>query len=299
MNGDILYLRTADGEQLFVPDEEVRFLAWGNGGAPPVKFLTRKGYKQHGATEIDYLLDPRSISVQLWRAPACSRQAYWDNRLALHEFLRHNRGGPLWFVLRQPNGAERALVVRADPGLQFPMPGTDTNNWDVEESIDFTAFDPIWFDPDCHTAVTACIVDQQLVFPITFPIRFGGSGYLSSLTVTYAGTWATYPTLTVYGPYTSAILKNIATGAMIYLTVSIPAGDKRILDLTPGAQRLTDSLGVNKFTDLGVDSDLVGFCLKPNPEVAGGIQEIQALFTGGALGTSALQIDYYDRYFAI
>src|SRR4030042_1316125 len=201
MVGDIIYLQTADGEQLFVPDDEVKFLTSGNFGAPPVDFITRKGYQQHGVTEVDYLLEPRTITAELWHSPACSRQQYWDNRLALHEYLRHNRGGPLLFVLRQPNGALRALVVRANPGLQFPMPGTDINNWNVDEAVDFLAQDPIWFDPDIHSGFVASALDLNLVFPITFPIRFGIAGRLSEATITYAGTWVSYRTLRLYGTY--------------------------------------------------------------------------------------------------
>ena len=299
MVGDIIYLQTADGEQLFVPDDEVKFLTYGNFGAPPVTFLTRKGYQQHGVTEVDYLLEPRTITAELWHSPACSRQQYWDNRLALHEYLRHNRGGPLLFVLRQPGGSKRALVVRANPGLQFPMPGTDINNWNVDEAVDFLANDPIWFDPDGHSELVVSALDLNLVFPITFPIRFGIAGSLSSISITYAGTWVSYPTLTLYGPYSQCIIDNMTTGVRITLSVAITGAERRILTLTPGEHSLVDGFGANRFSDLDVSSDLVDFCLRPDPEVAGGVNVIQATFVGGTVGVSGMQIGWHDRYFAI
>lgn len=299
MTGDILYFQTFDGNEIFFPDDEVKILTWGNAGAPPVNFITRKGYLQHGSSEVGYLLEPRTISVELWHSPACTRQQYWDNRLALHEFLRHNRGGPFQYVLRQPNGNKRALTVRANPGLQFPAPEISDNNWSIDETIDLIAFDPIWFNPDLNRLYLSGAVNQQLIFPITFPIFFGSSHVLAYATITYTGTWITYPTLTVIGPYTAVAIKNVQADATIYLTVPIGAADRRIITLTPGAQTVTDGFGVNKFGDLGDSSNLVGFGLLPDPLAPGGQQLIVADFTGGAAASSALQIDYLDRYFAI
>ncbi len=300
MTGDIIYLQTADGNNLYVPSDNVKILVWGNAGAPPTNFITRRGYLQHGSTEVQYLLEPRTITAELWHSPACSRQEYWDNRLALHEFLRPNRGGPFQFILREPNGSERALTVRANPGLQFPIgnPG-ENNNWNVDEAIDLIAFDPIWFDPTLHRLYLSGAVNQQLVFPITFPIFFGSTHVLAYDTIMYAGTWVSYPTLTVVGPYTAVAIKNVQANATIYLTVPIGAADRRIITLTPGAQSVTDGFGVNKFGDLGEDSNLVDFGLLPDPLAPGGQQLIVADFTGGAALTSALQIEYMDRYYAI
>jgi hypothetical protein len=297
--GDILYLQTFDGKTVFVPDEDIRFLVYGGFGAPDVNWITRKGYRQHGETEVDYLLDKRTISIRLWRSPACSRQQYWDNRLALHEFLRHNRNGPLTFVLREPDGAKRALTVRANPGLQFPMPDAESNNWSVDDTIDFVAFDPIWFNPDLHSSYIATIINLNLVFPITFPIQFGSASIISSSSITYQGTWVSYPTITLFGPYTSAVVENVTTGIRIYLTVAIAGTERRIITLTPGSQSIVDGNGVNHFGDLGSNSNLVDFNLRPDPETPGGVQIIQATFLGGITGTTAFQIDYQDRYFGI
>lgn len=297
--GDIIYLQTFDGNEIFLPDDDVKIRTWGNAGAPPVNFITRKGYKQHGTTEVDYLLEPRTLSVELWHSPACTRQQYWDNRLALHEFLRHNRGGPFRFVLREPNGNLRALTVRANPGLTFPPPDIADNNWSVDETIDLIAFDPVWYDPDSHTDFISGAVSQNLVFPITFPIIFGSTHIVSSEQITYAGTWISYPTLTLFGPFASATIRHIEKNVFIQLTAPVGGGDLRRIDLTPGAQSVTDQFGNNKLADLGVTSNFVAFGLYPDPEVAGGIQTITADFTGGSAGGSAMQIEWHDRFFAI
>lgn len=297
--GDIIYLQTFDGEELFVPDPEIRFLTYGNFGAPPVTFLTRKGYKQHGVTEIDYLLEPRTISVQIWQDVRCTRQEYWDKRLALHEFLRHNRGGPIQFTLRQPNGQLRALKVRANPGLSFPMGSPEENGWTIDEPLDFLAMDPIWFNPDTPAVFVSSVVQEELVFPITFPILFESGGVVSTGSITYLGTWPSFPTIRIYGPYTTATITNVTTGISVYMTVAIAAGERRTIDLTPGSQSVRDGFGVNRFSELGAQSNMVDWNLRPHPEVANGIQNVQASFVGGTAGQTAFEISYQERYFAL
>lgn len=297
--GDVLHIETFDGEELWFTDPDVKLLAYGNFGAPPQEFITRRGYRQNGSTEVDLLLQSRTISVELWHSPACDRQNYWDVRSELHDFLRPNRNGPITFTLRTPNGDLRSIIVRADPGLVFP-PQSNNNNWNIQEQLDFIAFNPLFFNSDQSINVLASSVQTDLVFPITFPIQFGVSGvFLTTGNITYLGTWKSYPTITLTGPYTRAVIINQQTGVVIYMSVAILAGEQRIIDLTPGEQSITDANGVNKFSDLGAGTNLIDFALLPDPEVAGGIQEITIQLVDGINGTSAAELDYFERFFAL
>lgn len=298
--GDVIHIVTADGNELFFTGPDVLLLAYGNLGAPPTDYITRKGYKQHGVTEIDFLLQPRTISVQLWRSAACDRQTYWDNRLALHEFLRPNRDGPLTFTLRTPNGDLRSITVRADPGMVFPSVEASNNNWALEEGVDFIAFDPVFRATGLTENSMSAATQTELVFPITFPISFGTSGEVFSTgTITYTGTWKSYPTITLTGPYTRAVITNQQTGVVIFMSVAIAAGEQRIITLTPGAQSIVDQNGNNRFSDLGAGTNLIGFAILPDPEVAGGQQEITVQLVDGVAGQSDASLSYYARYFAL
>lgn len=297
--GDVLQITTHDGNTLVLINDDVRLLAYGNLGASPTQFITRRGYKQNSVTEIDYLLQPRTISVELWHSPACDRQTYWDTRQALHNFLRPNRGGALTFTLRTPNGDVRSIIVRADPGLVFPAQ-SNNNNWNVQEPLDFVANDPTFFDATQTVTALASTTQTQLIFPITFPITFGTTDvFLTTGNFTYVGTWKSYPTITITGPYTRANIQHVTLGINIALSVAIGAGESRIIDLTPGAQSITDASGNNKFSDLGAGSDLVDFALYPDPEVPGGVQEITVQLVNGVGGVSSASIAYYNRYFAL
>jgi hypothetical protein len=296
--GDVLSITTYDGNTLYLIDTDVKFIAYGALGAPPTNYITRRGYRQNGSTEIDFLLQPRTITAELWHSPACDRQTFWDNRHALHEFLRPNRNGPLTFTLRTPNGDLRSIVVRADPGLVFPP--VEQNNWNLRESLDFIAFSPTFFDAVQTVTALSSTTQQQLIFPITFPITFGTSDvFLTTGNITYPGTWKTYPTITLTGPYTRAQIQNVTLGINIMLSVAIAAGESRIIDLTPGSQSIVDGSGNNKFSDLGAGSDLVDFAIYPDPEVAGGVQVITVQLVDGVGGISTATLSYFSRYFAL
>jgi hypothetical protein len=300
--GDVIYLTTFDRKSLFAPDDNFRVQAFNDFGSPPVDFQTRKGYHQHGATEVGYTLAPRTVSIAYWAAPSCTREEYWRRRTELLSFVRHNRGGPIVLTVVEAGGAKRALVVRANPGFKFPE-GADRNTWDVEETLDFVAFDPIWFDPTVIEPLCLSAAGTGLIFPITFPITFGSSGIRCSHSITYLGTWESFPTLELTGPFTGALIEHVESGYIIELVQAVTNGDKRVITLTPGSQSIVDSLGVNKFSDLGPSSNLVDFKLLPDPEMPGGIQTIQATFLGatsfGSVYAYTIQHDSARRYYRL
>lgn len=297
--GDLIHLTTYDGMELFFGDADVKLLTYGNLGSPPTEFITRRGYKQNGSSEVDWLLQSRTITVELWHSPGCDRQHYWDLRSELHSFLRPNRNGPITFTLRTPNGDLRSIIVRADPGMVFPAQANN-NNYSPQESFDFIAFDPTFFNSAQAVLTLSAATQLQLIFPITFPITFGTSDeFLTTGAITYLGTWKSYPIITLTGPYTRAVITNIDTGIVLFMSVAIGTGEQRIIDLTPGSQSITDALGNNKFSDLGAGSNLIDFALLPDPEVAGGIQTITIQLVDGVASVSGASLSYYERFFGI
>lgn len=299
MQIDTLSFTTYDGKVLKMPDNVFSFEDYGMFGAPPTNYQTRQGYQQQGVTEIAYNLAPREIEIDFYRAKACSRVEYWANREEVLNFFRPNRLGPLVFTVTRVDNSQRSLVVRANPGPQYPANLKSRNDWDVRETLSFTAFDPIWYDPNTVTLNVSSGFDTNLVFPITFPIRFGASGLAFPANITYLGTWKTYPIITLTGPYSSVLIESNAVNASVALITPIAAGDTRIIDLTPGAQSIVDGLGVSKFDELSSSSDLVNFAIVPDPEAAGGVQTLTINMFQGTNGVSAASIRYNSRYFGI
>jgi hypothetical protein len=128
--GDLHSIITADGKEFHVPDEENRFLFYAGYGAPPIEYLTRRHTNSTAKPKSITAFPPRG-NRSLWKKPACSRLQYWQNRAALHDLLRPNRGGSFQFMLTIPGGTKRAIYLDANPGATFTK--QVDNNWDIDE----------------------------------------------------------------------------------------------------------------------------------------------------------------------
>ena len=115
--GDFYSLTTYDGQVLEFPNQAGHFIEVGGFGMPPVNWITKQGYRQHGETEVGYILGRRQISLHLHYNPSYSRAQYWQNRALLIDFLRHNRSGPLTLTVQLP-GDSAADVSSYSPSGQ-------------------------------------------------------------------------------------------------------------------------------------------------------------------------------------
>lgn len=295
-------LQTYDGNELVLGsgfDVDINLIGNTGFGAPPVEYQTRRGYRQDGVTELTYNLLPRPVTVSVYHPHKSDRAAYWDLRQRLLDFLRPNRGGPLVYRIIRSDGSERALTVRADPGLTYPVTG-NRNSWDIEETITFIAHDPLWFDPTEAVPTISTDNGDELSFPAEAPFEFGIVGVqFSTGTLTYSGTWKTYPVLTLIGPYTSCAIYNRITGAALSFTTSIIAGERRIIDLTPGNQSVINTDGDNKFAELSPSSNLIDFYIQSELTENGTAHRLDAVFVGGTVGQSNFILEYFNRYFGI
>ncbi len=296
--GDLHEIKTADGVIEYFGNASQAIQVFGGYGAPPIDFQTAPNLSRVGLIERNYTLLARPIVLELWVKHAETLDSYWDNRARLHDLLRPNRGGPMTLTIQLPNGARRSIDVRANPGLQFSA--EPNNSWLIEESLELLAHSPIWYDETEESFISSGVFINELIFPITFPIQFGYS-FVTATTgaFVYAGTWETYPVITLTGPYTLAEIVNVVTGAQINMITPIGIGETRIITLEPGNIMITDGAGVLKFGDLDPESNLVQFQIKPVPEAPGGVNEIIAIMLGGIVGTSALTITFQNRYFGV
>lgn len=303
--GDVWRVETFDGEILHFSGQYALMEILGL-GAPPTQFITRKGYRQHGVTEVDYLLEPRVVSLQVQQDPPTDpttegglRQEYWDNRAALHDYFLPNRGGAATLILLEPDGAERAIDVRAMPGFEFNQP-VQGNDWRLAEPIILEAHDPTFYAPAATVISPAQTAAEQLVFESGFPRSFGPAGVQFTTGLIDdddLGSWRSYPVLTVTGPYNFATLQCVGTGAEIVLQIPIGAGEQRIITTHPDALSVVDAIGDSKESDLGVPSNFVRFYLAPTHEISAP-QSIRAVLVDGTVN-SAFSVAFHPRYFGI
>ena len=263
-------------------------------GMPPLEFVTQRGPFQHGETVKDIWVRPKVMQLMIRRS-ATSRTEYQNLRMHLINTLRFNRGpghGPTPGRLRKylANGRVVEWQVYASEGPGFPS--HDPNIWDqwsIQDSIRFTAYDPIARDPRLKSVAYGSTGVVGL-FPITFPFQIASFG--TSSPINYAGTWDTFPRIVLNGPLTGPIIRNLATDEKLSFTYSIPTGRTVTIDLEYGRKTVTLDDGTNLVGYMTSDSDVGSFHLQP------GTNTLQ-IFATGTSGGSSVMLFWFDRYLGV
>lgn len=289
-------------------DTTDRFLLTEEGlGLPPIEYLTQKGPFQHGETLIDFRLGPRVLQLQV-RQNSCSRQSYWTNRSALINAIRPNRYVGSNFgpgVLRKifQDGSIRDLNVIIEQGPIFTA--RDLSKWDewgFTETLRFIAHDPIFFDPLQKSLSFLSLATggeaTDWILPFSFPILFEETAYNSYGSLTYNGTWRSYPYITLTGPMDSVGIHNLSTGESIELLYNISSGEIIYIDLQPGNKSIVNNSGTNLIGTATPTSNLATFHIAPDPEVPNGVNDF-FIEVVGTTGDSSVTIAYYERYIGI
>lgn len=299
--GEIQTLTTADG-LIMAFTGDVYLQGFSGYGAPPVQWINRRGYRQTGQTAVGYSVDSRMISLTLTTEKQPSRELFWEQREKLLDIFRPNRGtgvgNELTLTLIRQDGSKRAINCVYGGGLE--LDGDNENNFLINGNIQLLCLNPIWYDPSLVIIAPESSVDNNLIFPITFPIQFGLAGkiYLTE-DLEYDGTWRSYPKITIQGAYSSATLENIGTGVNFQLGVAIGAGETRTITLSEEGFMIVDQDGVNRFNELVSGANLVGFNIRPNSEIAvGTIQRLKATLINGS-DESSVVFEYSTKYFGI
>lgn len=265
-------------------------------GKPGETFSKSSGPFQHGETPVSYRLSPRVVQLSV-RHKFRTRQEYWAGRSSLLAELGINNASPnapTKGVLRrkyyQDNLVKtRCLDVFLKNGLVFEQP-EGWQEYSLVENLEFIADNPVIYDPLLKTS-TISSFSASLVLPVTFPFILGS--YYGSSTITYTGTWESYPTITVVGPATDFYIENLSTGAKIRLFYNVSAGETVTFDLSYDTKTVTNNLGQNLAEYLR-DSDLSEFCITHLVSSNLFLVSVDAYGTG-----TSVTLSYYNRYYGI
>lgn len=276
-------------------------------GMPPIEYVTQRGPFQHGVTINDYFLQPRTLQYII-RHNFCSRQAYWDGRADLLNHVRPNRqvdaSGLCATGLTQgsirkyiPGGIIRQIdvMILQGPNYDTRSPG----QWDsfaIQDVLRFFAPNPVWYDPTRRSQVVSSPSDLQLVFPITFPIVFGAIS--ESFNVSYSGTWKSFPSIVITGPFSGVTIENTSTDELIELDYNAVDGETVTICLEYGSKTIMNNSGDNLIGFLTEDSDLGTFHLAPDPEVANGLNAMTVNAVGVGANTTVTMY-WYQRYIGV
>ena len=228
-----------------------------------------------------------------------TRTDFWNFRKEILRFLSPV-SGPMTFQMTLDDHVVYELTnVFATNGLS--MEGNtftpDRNDGRIEESLKITAYDPIWRVSPINTSGELIpTIAEELVFPIEFPIIFGGSGAVFDTTINYEGTWRSYPKFTINGPYNTAAFTNKQNGAMFQMIRPIATGETRIIDLSDPVNgfSVTDGSGNNKIGEMNLTVNFTQFYFVPDAT-----NGIDAVLNGGDIANTKLTIEYYTKYLGI
>lgn len=285
------------------------FTGW---GMPPIRYITQRGPFQHGQTALDYRLEPRIIQYLHRKTGAC-RNDYWDNRSSLINAIRPNRQSANSFDpgrLRKilPDGSIRDLYVFLELGPAFsPRSNDEWDEYAIEETIRFIAHNPIAFNPDLESAVWEVENLDNLIFyespdyedRAVFPIWFGTSSLSDTITVSYNGTWLTYPIITITGPLDNPKITNNTTNEKVELSYSVSAGETVTINLEYGQKTVENNTGINLIGTVTSDSDVATFSIVPDPTASNGENEIGVFGSNAVLGDTEVVLKYNERYIGI
>jgi hypothetical protein len=164
----------------------------------------------------------------------------------------------------------------------------------------FRCPDPTFYHPTA-TAVTFSLGGGGTSFtvPSQVPWQVGASNISASHTISYTGTWRTYPQMRITGPITDCVVTNASTGETLDFTgTTIAAADYYDIDLRYGRKTVVDASGTNKVADLTESSDLATWHIGDDQEIPGGTNSISVSGTS-VTGATKVEVLYYVRYTGI
>lgn len=263
-------------------------------GMPPVQHVIQRAPRQDGSTRVATVLNDRVIDVG-YIAIASSRQAFWENRFNVAEYLKQFDSLVLRIVLDSGESYDIDVAYLSET---FAQVGTTK----YFHALRLQAFDPLFRATDISTLTVGVAVTAGgvLTFPLTFPLVLGGgSSVAQSIALTYNGSWAAYPQIDIRGPISNPSITNETTDESLSMTVSIDDGDVVRIDLDPRGKsvwHITDD--ANWMNYLDEDSDLATWHLEPAPTAPGGINDLDFTGTNGG-GNTAITLRWYDQFVAL
>jgi hypothetical protein len=274
-----------------------------NQGMPPIEHITTRGVFQHGETWRDYRLRPRTLRLtHLRETGTADRADFWTARADILNLLRPNRGTSLGSLRKiLDDGTTRDIDVIISGGVTLPQEEiVGRGCWIVRDFIEFIAHDPLFYDPTEVVSTTTLLeAGAGFIFPSIFPITFGGSVISSTVTIAYAGTWSTFPTIEIDGPLDDATITNTSIDEKIELQYNIPLGTTVTIALTPSSKTVTDDSGTNLIGVVTTDSDLATFRLEADPIASDGDNLVTISGGGADVNNTAIRIKYFTRYIGI
>lgn len=307
--GERIQFITPDGIVYDLHSPPRRWVLYAEGwGLPPIAPETTSGPFQHGDTLLGVRLRSRRVSL-LVRFQGCNRDDYWALREELGNILRPNRSllnntkpGILRRILSDNRVRDLNCILTGGPVYTPRQDGWD--EFAFQEVLEFTAFDPIIYDPQVNTVTLYDFwydpgrVDLQ--YEMTFPFVLCDLYNIisKSVNIQYNGSWQSFPTIEVGGPFTMFSITNVQTGHTVQVEYPLPSGTAMTIRLEQGNKTILTNTGQSLLGYVSNISSMGLFAIEPDPIARGGINTLSVSIMGGDANTS-VTIKYYEGYGSI
>lgn len=264
-------------------------------GMAPMHRITQRGPLQHGDTDLDMRLDPRILQLPLYVDAMTIADHYNARAKLLKIFAPSNVAGTLTVTA---DSYVRSIDVEVLGGMTMDVDAKA--GYGVRTVVQLRAADPTWYNPTPQViTLTPSVAGTAFAIPMAIPLTLGTSSINSVSTITYDGTWLSYPIITAVGPITSLVITNNSTGDTINLgSVAIGAGTTYTFDLRYGYKTVKTDTGVNKIADVTAASNLATFAIVNAPTANSGVNTI-TVTSSASSSPASVTLTYYTRYIGI
>lgn len=270
-------------------------------GSAPARRLVERGPFQDGDTDVGFRVDARTISLVLFfNAPtAALADTYRD---LVYSYFR-GTSIPLKLRCTRDDGAVRQIDCYVSGTVEAPNDDQSRVGYSQKVGVQLRAPDPVWYDPDGASLALlggSSTGASGFVVPAAVNMVQAAQTYITrSFALTYPGTWAEYPVITVYGPATNVTITNQTTGDMLdFPSLVLTGGQWLQIDLRYGQKSVVDHAGVNQIAKLSSDSDLATWRLAAAPEAVDGINTILFEVASSANNSTGVTFQYFNRFAA-
>ena len=185
-------------------------------------------------------------------------------------------------------GAEKMIVTAAPSGTQATVTRGYSSTTAAIHAI--------------SAVLTITAAAQIAYYASSLGITLGQATLAEAFVITYLGTWNSFPTLEVTGPWDNFTITNGATLETLDFGYNISAEETVTFDLAYGVKSVTNQNGTNLIGSLSTDSDLATFHFTADAEITTGLADgvNPIAVTGNNLtGNSSLVISWFTRYIGI
>lgn len=215
-------------------------------GAVPADVQTQKAPYQDGVTHINTVLEPRTLTLEVWVLGVNEAETY-RHRRTLAQVLSPKLGpGMLRYQY-----ADQVREIEAVPELAPVFP-PDTVHGDTMQSALLSLFCPSPFWLDAYTESEEIVTWQGgLTFPLRLGTRFATKGP-KVINIINQGDVETPIRIEFKGPATNPRVTNRVTGEYIQVNRELLAGDVLVIATNFGAKRVEiNGQNVFNWIDLG------------------------------------------------